>query len=186
MRLLTVLLFALVLAVPVMAETSQRLLIDPDVAGYPLVTEDWSEYFANVEGLYGVSAVITQNGADTVEVFCDLADGAETYTRTRVYFVDTDGTSGLLKLLVSTDATRDSLGTGLTEFKLNEFNAGTISSAFYTGVTGTNGTVIYEVSIPQSTWFELPDFGFNADYRIGLVCADTTTINIEHFWTEVE
>lgn len=150
------------------------------------VTVDWTEYFADQEGWYGVAYTATQNSADTIEVFCDLAASAETRTRTRIYFVDTDGTSALLKLLVCTDASRDSLGTALTEFKLNEFNSGTISSAFYLNPTGANGTAIYAVSIPQSVWFTLPDFGFNSDYGIYLVAADTTQYVVEHFWSEAE
>jgi len=164
---------------------TQLILQDGDLH-YPTVTEDWTEYYAGNEGWFGVSSTGNQVTADTLEFFCDLPASAETRGIGRIWFYDTDGTSGLLKLLISTDATRDSLGTGLTEYKVYEFNGGTISSAWYTGVTGTNGTVIYSTQIPQSTWFDIPEFGFNADYRIGLVCADTTTVNLEWRWSEEE
>ena len=187
MRLLTALLIALVLAVPATAETSQRLLIDPDVAGYPLVTIDAWDYFSHVEGLYGVGYSASIATADTAEFFCDNGVSQTFVPRCRVWFLDTDGTAAPVALIISTDATRDSIGTGLTEYKLDEGGGGTISSAWYLNPAGTNGTVIARYLLPHNTWFTLPEWlGFTSDYRIGIVLADTAYVNFEVVWTETE
>lgn len=160
-------------------------LTDPDTHS-PTVTTDVWDYYSHVEGLYGVVTSSTVSAADTFEVFCD--NGGQVYVPSmRVRFLDTDGTAVPIALVVSASATRDSAGTGLTEFKLDEANGGTISAAWYTGVTGTNGTIIARYLIPHNEWFYLPEWlGFSGDFMVGIVLADTAYVNFEAIWTEEE
>ena len=185
MRTLLVLVLALACGLA-SAEPVQRLFVDSDLSGYPLVTEDWTHAWSHLEGLYGVVTSQTVSAADTFEIFCDNA--LQVYVpRCRVRFLDTDGTAAPIALVVSASATRDSLGTGLTEFKLDEASGGTISAAWYTGVSGANGTIIARYLIPHNEWFVLPEWlGFNGDFMVGIVLADTAYVNFEAVWTEAE
>lgn len=174
------------LALPAMA-AEQRLLVDGDIAGYPAVTEDWTRYWSNAEGLYGVVYSGTISAADTAEIFCDIGVSHSYLRSARIRFLDTDGTAVPVALVIRTDATRDSIGTGLTEFLLDEASDGTITAAWYLSPAGTNGTLIARYLIPHNEWFVLPEWlAFEADYEIGIVLADTAYVNFEGIWTEAE
>lgn len=183
---------ALVLLIALPAFTAeQRLLIDPETSGYPLVTEDWTRYFSHMEGLYGVvyhAKVVT---ADSLEFVCVSGSGVtNNLLRCRIMFSDTLPTLTTtlpIEVLVYRTATYDSAGTGLTEFRLNQAESGTITSAWYVNPVDHNGTLTAAYWVNSGEWFELPEYLANTGtFAILAVLAQKSYVSFEALWTEVE
>jgi hypothetical protein len=169
----------------------QRLLVDPDVSGYPLVTEDAAFYLSHCEGLYGVVYHAKVVAADTLEFTC--VNGALVTNRLlscRIMFSDTLPTLTTtlpIEVLVYRTSTYGSAGTALTEFRMAEAEAGTITSAWTVDPVNVNGTLVAAYWVNSGEWFELPEYlEMTGTFTIGAVLAQKSYVSFEAIWTEVE
>lgn len=155
------------------------------------ITEDFPWYYSHFEGLYGVvyhAKVVT---ADTLEMTC--VNGASVTNRLlscRIMFSDTLPTLTTtlpIEVLVYRTSTYDSTGTALTEFRMDQAEAGTITSAWTVNPVNANGTLMAAYWVNSGEWFELPKYlEMTGTYIIGAVLAQKSYVSFEAIWTEEE
>lgn len=185
--LLALLLLTLAATVAAVPTTS---LMDPDLHNAAVTSSIW-DFYSHYEGLYGVvyhAKVVT---ADTLEFVC--VNGAGVTNRLvscRLGLMDTLPaltTSVPIEVLIYRNSTYDSTGTALTEFRMDQAEAGTITSAWYVNPVDANGTLVAAYWAKSNEWFTLPTYLENtATYMIGVVLAAKKYVSFEAIWTEEE
>jgi len=158
---------------------------------YPLITEDIWQYYSNYEGLYGVVYSVKDVTVDSLELcFVNGAGVTTNLLGLRVTACDTVPlltNSVPVEILLYRTSTYTSGGTALTEFKLDQANAGTITTATYINPTGVNGTLVASwLMAPNTTWTMPTWFENTATYTVMVVIAAKKYVTIEAIWTEEE
>ena len=155
------------------------------------VTEDFPWYYSHFEGLYGVVYHAKVVAADTLEFTC--VNGASVTNRLlscRIMFSDTLPTLTTtlpIEVLVYRTSTYTSDGTDLTEFRMDQAEAGTITSAWTVNPVNANGTLVAAYWVNSGEWFELPEYlEMTGTYIIGAVLAQKSYVSFEAIWTEEE